>query len=60
MSSDKSETMSRRRKEAHAELLARDSSVYRAFLEMERAASVDSALPKKAKELIALVHLGAH
>jgi AhpD family alkylhydroperoxidase len=46
--------MSRRREEAHAELLARDSAVYRAFLEQERAAFGDGALPKKVKELIAV------
>jgi AhpD family alkylhydroperoxidase len=46
--------MSRRRQEAHAELLDRDSAVYRAFLELERAAFADGALPKKAKELIAV------
>jgi AhpD family alkylhydroperoxidase len=46
--------LSRRRDEAHAELLARDSAVYRAFLEMERAAFADGVLPKKAKELMAV------
>ena len=45
---------SRRREEAHAELLARGSTVYRAFLELERAAFADGALSKKAKELIAV------
>ena len=48
------EAMSRRRREAHAELLARDSAVYAAFLEMERAAFGDGELPKKVKELIAI------
>ena len=52
--SDELTAMSRRRKEAHAELLARDSAVYRAFLAMEQAAFADGALPKKAKELIAV------
>jgi len=52
--SDELTAMSRRRKEAHAELLARESAVYRAFLEMEHAAFADGALPKKAKELIAV------
>ena len=47
-------SMSTRRKEAHAELLARDSAVYRAFLEMEQAAFADGVLPKKVKELIAV------
>jgi AhpD family alkylhydroperoxidase len=46
--------MSKRREEAHAELLARDSAVYRAFLDMEKAAFADGALPRKTKELIAL------
>ena len=46
--------MSRRRKEAHAEFLARKSSVYRAFLELEQATFTDGALAKKAKELIAV------
>ncbi len=45
--------MSRRRKAAHAKLLELDSKVYRAFLDMERAAFSDGALPKKTKELIA-------
>jgi AhpD family alkylhydroperoxidase len=47
-------SMATRRKEAHAELLARDSAVYRAFLEMEQAAFADGVLPKKVKELIAV------
>ncbi len=34
--------------------MARDSTVYRAFLEMERAAFSDGELPKKVKELIAV------
>jgi AhpD family alkylhydroperoxidase len=46
--------ISRRREEAHADLLGRDSAVYRAFLELERAAFADGALPKKVKELIAV------
>jgi len=46
--------MSRRRKEAHTRLLAMDSRVYKAFLEMEKAAFSDGALPKKHKELIAV------
>ena len=52
--SDELTAMSKRRKEAHADLIARESAVYRAFLEMERAAFVDGALPKKVKELIAI------
>jgi AhpD family alkylhydroperoxidase len=35
-------------------MLALDSKIYRAFLEMEKAAYTDGALPKKTKELIAL------
>jgi alkylhydroperoxidase/carboxymuconolactone decarboxylase family protein YurZ len=42
-------SMSTRRKEAHAELLARDSAVYRAFLEMEQAAFADGVLPKRSR-----------
>jgi AhpD family alkylhydroperoxidase len=45
--------ISLRRKTAHAKLLELDSPVYKAFLEMERAAFSDGALPKKVKELIA-------
>src|SRR5512134_2688651 len=48
------ESMSRRRKAAHEELTARDSAVYRAFLDMERAAFADGDLPAKVKELIAV------
>ncbi|MBE0617352.1 MAG: carboxymuconolactone decarboxylase family protein [Proteobacteria bacterium] len=43
-----------KRKEAHARLLALKSPVYDAFLKMEAATFVDGALPKKAKELIAV------
>ena len=50
----KLEEMSRRRKQAHVKLLAAKSRVYEAFLEMERAAFADGALPKKQKELIAI------
>jgi AhpD family alkylhydroperoxidase len=48
------EEISRRRKAAHKKLLDLDSKVYRAFLDMERAAFADGALPKKTKELIAV------
>jgi AhpD family alkylhydroperoxidase len=51
---DKLDGMSARRKRAHARLVALDSPVYRAFLEMERAAYADGALKKKQKELIAV------
>jgi AhpD family alkylhydroperoxidase len=50
----KLEDMTRRRKEAHAKLLTAKSRVYEAFLEMERAAFADGALPRKQKELIAV------
>jgi AhpD family alkylhydroperoxidase len=50
---DKLEELTSRRKQAHAELLALDSKVYKAFLSLEEAAFSDGALPKRAKELIA-------
>ena len=43
-----------RRKQAHARLIALKSKVYAGFLEMEKAAYSDGALPKKHKELIAV------
>lgn len=49
----KLDEISQRRKAAHAKLLELDSPVYRAFLELERAAFSDRALPRKVKELIA-------
>ena len=51
---DKLEEIVRRRKRAHGKLLALKSTVYAAFLEMERAAFKDGELPKKMKELIAV------
>lgn len=51
---DKLKQMTKRRKEAHAELLSLDSKVYRAFLDMERAAFADGELSKRMKELIAI------
>jgi AhpD family alkylhydroperoxidase len=42
-----------KRQRAHAKLLLMKSGVYKAFLEMEKAAYGDGALPKKHKELIA-------
>ena len=48
------EDLTRQRKKAHAKMLALDSAVYRAFLEMESAAFSDGALPKKTKELMAV------
>jgi len=51
---DKLKDLSRKRKEAHAELIKLDSKVYKAFLEMEKATYSDGAISKKAKELIAI------
>jgi AhpD family alkylhydroperoxidase len=50
----KLEDLTRQRKVAHAKLLELDSKVYKAFLEMEKAAFAEGALPKWVKELIAL------
>ena len=50
----KLEEITATRKLAHARFVALKSDVYRAFLEMERAAYADGALPKKHKELIAV------
>lgn len=46
--------IARRRKAAHARLIALGSKVYSAFLDMERTAFSDGALAKKQKELIAV------
>jgi AhpD family alkylhydroperoxidase len=43
-----------KRHEAHEKLLSLDSKVYKAFLEMEKAAFSDGALSKKNKELVAV------
>ena len=51
---DKLGELTRKRKEAHAELIRLGSRVYKAFLEMEKATYSDGALPKKTKELIAV------
>jgi AhpD family alkylhydroperoxidase len=51
---DKLEEITEKRKRAHARFVALKSKVYSGFLEMERAAFADGALPKKQKELIAL------
>lgn len=51
---DKLRDLARRRKQAHARLTADGSKVYKAFLDMERAAFADGELDKKAKELIAV------
>jgi AhpD family alkylhydroperoxidase len=46
--------LARRRKRAHTALLQLGSPVYAAFLQMEKAAYADGALPRKVKELIAV------
>ena len=46
--------ISKKRKKAHEKLISLKSKTYEAFLEMEKAAFSNGALPKKAKELIAL------
>jgi AhpD family alkylhydroperoxidase len=51
---DKLREISQKRKDAHSKLLSLDSKVYKAFLEMEKAAFNDGALSKKVKELIAV------
>ena len=52
--SEKLRELSIKRKRAHKKLLALNSKVYQAFVEMEQAAYSDGALPGKIKELIAL------
>src|SRR5208283_5604307 len=52
-SMDKLEEITAKRN-AHARFVALKSKVYSGFLEMERAAYADGALPKKQKELIAV------
>ena len=44
----------KRRQHAHRRLLDMKSKVYQAFLSMEQATYADGALPRKAKELIAV------
>jgi len=51
---DRLKEISDRREKAHEKLLSLKSKVYGAFLEMEKAAYCDGALPKKTKELIAI------
>jgi len=51
---DKLQHLSQQRKHAHAKLLKLKSKVYKAFIEMERAAYSDGSLLKKHKELIAV------
>ena len=50
----KIEDICTKRKQAHEKLLAMDSKVYRAFLDMEAATYSDGALARKHKELIAV------
>jgi AhpD family alkylhydroperoxidase len=51
---DRLKEISDRRDAAHEKLLALKSRVYQAFLELEKAAFSDGALPRKIKELLAL------
>ncbi len=51
---DKLESISKRRADAHAELLRLESRVYRAFLDMERTTYSDGELTRQVKELIAV------
>ena len=51
---EKIEKIIRDRKHAHTTLVARGSAVYRAFLEMEKAAFSDGKLAKKYRELVAV------
>ena len=51
---DRLKEISDRRDAAHEKFLSLKSRVYRAFLELEKAAFSDGALPRKTKELIAL------
>lgn len=51
---DKLTELNRKRIAAHQKLVALDSKVYKAFLEMEKATFCDGALSKKTKELIAV------
>ena len=51
---NKLEEISKKRESAHKKLLSMKSRVYEAFLDMEKAAFSDGALPKKVKELIAV------
>ncbi len=51
---DKMTELNRKRIASHQKLMALDSKVYKAFLEMEKATFCDGALPKKIKELIAV------
>ncbi len=51
---DELRSLSRQRKLAHKQLLDLGSRAYAAFLDLERATYADGALPRQAKELIAV------
>lgn len=51
---DQLRALTAQRKRAHSRLAATGAPVYAAFLDMERAAYADGALPKRHKELIAV------
>ena len=51
---NKLEEISKKRESAHKKLLSMKSRVYEAFLDMEKAAFSDGALPRKVTELIAV------
>jgi AhpD family alkylhydroperoxidase len=51
---DKLKEISEKRQKTHDKLLSLKSKIYETFLQMEKAAYGDGALPKKAKELIAV------
>lgn len=50
---EKLKELTRKRKEAHQKLIKLDSKVYKAFLDLQKAAFSDGAIAKKNKELIA-------
>lgn len=54
MSREKLQDLTRSRKWAHQKLIENGSGVYKAFLELEKAAFSDGALKKREKELIAI------
>ena len=51
---DRIKEICEKRKKAHETLVALDSKVYKAFLDMEKATYSDGALSKKTKELVAI------
>jgi AhpD family alkylhydroperoxidase len=54
MSREKLQDLTRTRKWAHQKLIEKGSGVYKAFLELEKAAFSEGALKKREKELIAI------